>query len=83
MKTVRVMGIPEELYAALRRQASLNNRPIAAEIVALLKSHVPTARKLRARRALFRMAERMRSKNPPGRGPFPSTEEMQREDRSR
>jgi hypothetical protein len=83
MKIVRVTGIPEELYATLRRQASLNDRPIAAEIVALLKTHVPTARVLRARRAIFRIAERMRSGKPRGRGPFPSTEEMQREDRSR
>ena len=83
MKSVRVGGIPEDLYAALRRQASLNNRPIAAEIVALLKTQVPTARELRERRALLKKIERMQSKKPRGRGPFPSTEEMLREDRSR
>jgi len=83
MATLYVENIPDELYDALRKRARLNRKSIAAEIVALLEENVPTARQLKARRASFRRLERWASQPSPSPGPFPSTEEMVREDRSR
>ena len=83
MATLYVENVPEDLYEALRAGARSRRRSIAAEVLALLEENFPTEKELRARRALFRKAERMRARKPHGRGPFPSTEEMQREDRTR
>lgn len=83
MATLYVRNVPDELYEALRRRARHNRTSIAAEVLALLKQFVPTARELRARREFIRRLERLRSIPSPSSGPFPSTEEMVREDRSR
>ena len=83
MATLYVENVPEDLYAALRKRARLNRSSIAAEVLKLLQQFVPTERELRARRAAFRRLEKLASKPSPSLGPFPSTEEMVREDRSR
>ncbi|HEX4004228.1 MAG TPA: hypothetical protein VHX36_16370 [Candidatus Acidoferrales bacterium] len=76
-------NVPDELYEALRVGARSRRRSIAAEVLAMLEENFPTEKELKARRALFRKAERMRAQKPRGKGPFPSTEEMLREDRNR
>jgi plasmid stability protein len=81
--TLYVQNVPKELYDALRRQAKEHRKSIAAEVVSLLEENVPTARELKSRRELLRLARRLRSRKPPGKGPFPSAEEMLREDRAR
>ena len=83
MATLYVENIPEELYEALREQARKNRKSIAAEVLTLLQQNVPTARELKARRDAIRRLERLRSQPSPSPGPFPSTEEMLREDRKR
>ncbi len=83
MPTLYVENVPKELYDALRERARSRRRSIAAEILALLEESIPTARELKARREFVRRLERMRSRPARSRGPFPSTEEMQREDRAR
>ncbi len=83
MATLYVENVPDELYEALRGLARQHRKSIAAEVLTLLEENVPTARELRARRAFLRRLQRLRSRTPPSPGPFPSTEEMQREDRSR
>jgi len=83
MATLYVENVPDEVYEALRAGARSRRRSIAAEVLALLEENCPTEKELRARRALFRKAQRMRAQKPRGRGPFRSTEEMQREDRNR
>ncbi|HEV2381543.1 MAG TPA: hypothetical protein VG206_17330 [Terriglobia bacterium] len=83
MPTLYVQNVPEELYEALRNQAKQHGKSIAAEVVTLLKETVPTPSELKAREELLRRALRIRSQKPPGKGPFPSAEEMIREDRER
>jgi plasmid stability protein len=83
MATLYVENVPDEIYKALRKRARENRKSIAAEVIALLKQNVPTAEELKRRREFYdRMAE-LRAREPEGPGPFPSTEEMIREDRER
>ncbi len=83
MATLYVRNVPGELHEALRKQARQNRRSVAAEVILLLEQCVPTARQLRARRRLIRRLEHFRSIPSPSAGPFPSSEEMIREDRRR
>ena len=83
MATLYVENIPDDLYEALRRRAKARRRSIAAEVLALLEENVPTADELKARQELFRRIIRMREKPTKSRGPFPSAEDMIREDRGR
>ena len=83
MSTLYVENVPEVLYEALRSRAQANRRSISAEVLALLAENVPTPRELARRRELFKRVEKIRLTRPPKRGPFPSSEEMLREDRAR
>jgi len=83
MATLYVQNVPDELYEALRRQAQQNRKSIAAELVSLLERNVPTPEELKLRRGFLRQARRLRSRRGSAAGPFPSSEEMQREDRRR
>jgi len=83
MATLYVENVPDELYEALRKRARKNRKSIAAEVLELLEQFVPTERELKARREFVRRLERLRAKPSPSSGPFPSAEEMVREDRSR
>ncbi|HVO61437.1 MAG TPA: Arc family DNA-binding protein [Terriglobales bacterium] len=83
MATLYVENVPDDLYKALRQRARERHRSIAAEVLALLGESVPTASELRARRELLRKLEQVRSKRAAARRSFPSTEEMQRQDRAR
>jgi hypothetical protein len=83
MATLLVNNVPREVYAALRKRAKGNQRSIAAEVRALLRESVPTARKLKARHEWYGELIRLRARPPKSRGPFPSAEEMIREDRER
>jgi len=83
MATLYVQNVPDDLYEALRRQAQQHRKSIAAEVVSLLEVNVPTSEELKLRRDFLRQARRLRSRRGPAAGPFPSSEEMQREDRLR
>jgi plasmid stability protein len=83
MATLYVENVPDELYDALRKRARQNRKSIAAEVLELLEQNVPTARELKKRREAIRRLAELRSHPSPSPGPFPSTEEMQREDRKR
>ena len=83
MATLYVENVPDELYDALRKRARNNRKSIAAEVLELLEQFVPTERQLKARRDSIRRLAELRSQPSPSPGPFPSTEEMQREDRER
>jgi plasmid stability protein len=86
MPTLYVENVPEEVYAALRSQAKQKRSSIASEVVALLTERFPTAEEKQRRRAFFEKAlERARAPKAmaaAGAG-YPSTEQMQREDRER
>ena len=83
MPTLYVENVPKALYQALRARARKNRSSIAAEVITLLKDNVPTAEELRRRKRAFEELMRLQTSTPPGPGPFPSTEEMIREDRER
>jgi len=83
MATLYVENVPEDVYKALRKRAQKNHKSIAAEVISLLKQNIPTEAELKRRREFYdRMAE-LRAKPPLTPGPFPSAEEMIREDRDR
>jgi plasmid stability protein len=83
MPTLYVENVPRDLYEALRARARKNRSSIAAEVIEMLKDTVPTAAELKRRRKLIDDLAEIRAYKPHGPGPFPSTEEMIREDRER
>ena len=83
MATLYVQNVPDDLYEALRRQAQLNRRSIASEVVTLLEVNVVTEQELKSRRDFVRRVGRLQSRKGPAAGPFPSSEEMQSQDRER
>jgi len=83
MATLYVENVPDDLYEALRARAKENRTSISAEVLTLLDRNVPTKEQLAKRQELFEFAIRMQSQKPLSPGPFPSTEEMIREDRER
>lgn len=83
MATLYVENVPDDLYEALRKRAKQNSSSIASEVIALLKRDVPTELELKRRRALFKKVLEFQKIKPLTTGPFPTTEEMQREDRER
>jgi len=83
MATLYVENVPDELYAALRDRARRHRKSVAAEVLLLLEQNVPTAAELKRRKQFLLRVRRLRSRPPGTSGPFPSTEQMQREDRAR
>ena len=83
MPTLYVENVPEDLYEALRARAQGNRKSIAAEVLDLLAANVATPTELARRKAFMKRAVRIRSRRLGSRGPFPSSEEIQREDRAR
>jgi len=83
MATLYVENVPEAIYKALRERARKNRKSIAAEVIELLEQNVPTAEELRRRREFARRMRELSSREPLSPGPFPSAEEMIREDRER
>jgi len=83
MPTLYVENVPAELYEALRNQAKQKRKSIAEEVIQLLERTVPTPKELARRDRFYKQLKELRSQKPLSDGPFPSTEEMQREDRER
>ncbi len=83
MSTLYVENVPKDLYEALRERARKKRSSIAAEVIALLEQSIPTAEELRRRKRAFEQLLRLQASPPPDRGPFPSAEEIIREDRER
>jgi plasmid stability protein len=83
MATLYVENIPNDLYKALRKRAKANHKSIAAEVISLLEHWVPTEAELKRRKKAFDDLAKLRAQAPLGPGPFPSAEEMIREDRER
>jgi len=83
MPTLYVENVPEDLYEALRTRASQSRKSIAAEVIALLAENIPTEAELTRRRELLKRVTRIRLKRGAASGPFPTAEEMVREDRGR
>ena len=83
MPTLYVENVPEDVYEALRARAQGNGKSISAEVLALLAENVPTPAELARRREVVTRMNKIRSRQSGHGGPFLSTEQMLREDRSR
>ena len=83
MPTLYVENVPEDLYEAIRTRARKDRKSISAEVLEVLSQNFPTAAELKRRKDFLRFARKMSSQEPLVAGPFPSTEEMIREDRER
>jgi len=83
MPTLYVENVPDALYDALRKRAREHRKSMAAEVIGLLEQNVPTEEQRKKRRKAFRELARIRALPPLTPGPFPSAEEMIREDRER
>ena len=83
MATLYVENVPDDIYKALRKRAKANRKSIAAEVIALLEQQIPTDAELKRRRKIFEDLAELRARTPVGPGPFPSADEMIREDRER
>jgi plasmid stability protein len=83
MPTLYVENVPAPLYKALKERARKNRKSVAAEVIELLEQNVPTAEELRNRREFARRMKELSSQEPLTAGPFPTVEEMIREDRER
>ncbi len=83
MATLYVENIPDDLYQGLRRRAKQHQKSIAAEVLSLLKLHVSTEEVRKKRRRAVKELARLRNTPPLAPGPFPSAEELIREDRER
>jgi hypothetical protein len=83
MPALYVEKVPDDLYQALRKRARENRNSIAAEVISLLERNIPTTKELQRRREFYKRMADLRARHPESSGPFPTTEEMIREDRSR
>ncbi len=83
MATLYVENVPDELYEALRDRAKQHRKSITAEVLTLLEESIPSADELKRRKRLLSQTLRLHSRPRAGGESFPSTEEMQREDRAR
>jgi hypothetical protein len=83
MPALYVENVPADLYKALRKRARENRKSIAAEVISLLERNIPTARELQGRREFYKRMAELRACPAESSGPFPTAEEMIREDRDR
>lgn len=83
MPTLYVENVPGELYEALRQQAKNKRKSVAAEVIEMLHDYVPTKAQLKRRADFLREIQEFQARQPLTPGPFPSAEEMIREDRER
>jgi plasmid stability protein len=81
--TLNIKKVPDDLYKALRKQARKQGKSIAQEVLTILKQNIPTARELARRQRVCEDLKRLRARKPLTPDPFPSAEEMIREDRER
>jgi plasmid stability protein len=83
MATLYVENVPDELYEALRTRAQGNRKSIAAEVLKLLQENIPTRSELERRKKILARIRKRNSASPETAGPFPTVEEMLRQDRDR
>jgi plasmid stability protein len=83
MPALYVENVPDDLYRGLRQRARENRSSIAAEVIALLERNIPTATEMKRRQQFYQRMAKFRSRPPASAGPFPSAEQMIRQDRER
>ena len=82
MTTINIENFDDELYEALRERAEHNQRSIAAEVLALLKEHVPTEKEIESRRNAIKRLYELKFTSTAD-TPMPNSLDMIREDRDR
>jgi plasmid stability protein len=83
MPTLYVENVPDELYRGLRQRARENRSSIAAEVISLLERNIPTTAEIKRRQHFYQRMAKFRAHRAESDGPFPTTEQMIREDRER
>ena len=83
MATLYVENVPDKLYKALRERARSQRKSLSQEVIEILRTFVPTPAELAERRRFVQKALRLNVRKPASPRPFPSTEEMLRDDRAR
>jgi plasmid stability protein len=83
MATLYVENVPDDLYEALRKRARSQRRSIAAEVLSLLESNIPTDAELSRRKQIVRKLRQLRFTKGSSSTSLPSSLEMIREDRDR
>ena len=81
MVPLHLENVPDDIYEALRTSADANRRSLAAEVISMLERNFPTEEELKQRREAYDRLAELRTEPPLSPGPFPSAEEMIREDR--
>jgi plasmid stability protein len=83
MATLYVENVPDDLYQALRERAHQHRKSITAEVLSLLAESVVTDAERKARQQFLKRTQHLRSHRARSTAAFPSSEELQREDRGR
>jgi plasmid stability protein len=83
MATLYVENIPDDRYEALRKRARSQHRSIAAEVLILLESHIPTEKELKARKKAARKLLSLNLTKNSSPASVASSVDMIREDRER
>jgi plasmid stability protein len=83
MPTLYVENVPSELYSALRQRARQHRKSIAAEVLSLLEENIVTPAELKERQLFLRRIRKLASSLSQSGRVYPTTEEMQRQDRDR
>ena len=83
MPTLYVENVPDELYRGLRQRARENRSSIAAEVISLLETNIPTAVEMKRRQQFYQRMAKFRARRTGSDRAVPSVEQMIREDRER
>lgn len=83
MPALYIQNFPEDTYAALKREAKQHHTSMSALVIDALSTLFPSDEVIAARWAAHRRLSELQKLPSPGDGPFPTAEEMIREDRQR
>jgi hypothetical protein len=78
-----VENVPDDIYEALRKRTDANRKSVATDVISMLEQNTPTEDELKRRQEFCDRLAELRAEPPLTPGPFPSAEEMIREDRER
>jgi hypothetical protein len=83
MATLHLENVPDDLLEAIEDRASEEKTTVELAVLHVLSRMFPTKAQLAVRQDRMKRFLELQKATPPGEGPFPSAEEMIREDRNR
>lgn len=83
MATLHLENVPEDLLEAIQNRASEEKTTVEAAVLQILSKMFPTKSQLAVRQDRMKRFLELQRVSSPGEGPFPSAEDMIREDRNR